>query len=144
MAQETEARQLLKAKLEEAWPSIEVKSDRLHLSLGDEEPVIGIFPERRVPSARDKLVNELNLVVQFFGKYEKKVDRNQSIDPSAVEAAAETFAELLASNPRNANIWYFELTRLEYPPDPTGNITRFVAYVTARANNLSQPIFETV
>lgn len=143
MAQETDARNLLIAQLTAAYPEIELRSDRLHGSLGDEFAIIGVYPERTIAEAKNKLVNEINIIVQFFGKYEKKVDRQQSVDPGVIEDQAEVFRQLLAGDPRSADVWWFELMRLDYPPDPTGNITRFVAYVTARANNTSQPILET-
>lgn len=143
MPQETEARTILISLLETTFAPVEVRADRLHASLGDEEPLIGVYPAETRPEPRNKLINEIQLIVQYFGEYELKVDRNQQVDPSFIEGKAEEFRNILASNPRSAKVWYYDLTRLEYPIDPTGNITRFIAHLTARSDNTAQPITET-
>lgn len=135
-APETLARQALINVLATKFAPVEVRSDRLHASLGDEFPVIGVYPERTAPEPRNSYQNEFQLAVQYFNQYEKKVDRQQTVDPAVIEDLAEKFrATLKAADPKTGAVGYFELSRIEYPPDPTGNMTRFVAYVTAYGNN---------
>lgn len=133
---ETEARAALFTALQSVFPAIDIRNDRLHASLGDTAPVIGVYPDETPANPREKFVNEMRIIVQFFEKYEKIVDRQQTVDPAKIEKSAEEFRKMIKSvDPKTSGVWYFELTRIQYPPDPTGNITRFVAQVTARGNN---------
>lgn len=138
-APETQARKgLIKLlKTEFAVEKIPVKGDKLHGSIGFEGAQIGVYPVRTSPWARDQLVADMEIAVQFFGKYDLKVDPLQVVDPTKIESFAERFRGALQEgvSGRNAEVWYFNLVRLVYPPDPTGNITRFVATLVAYGNN---------
>lgn len=138
-APETSARDALILILatEFATDGFPVLSDKLHGSLGADRTVIGVYPERTVASPGQKLVAEMSLVVQFYGKYDLKVDPRQAVDARWIEERAERFRRALRPNtdPRTGELWYFSLDRMEYPDDPTGNKSRFEAYITARGNN---------
>lgn len=114
-----------------------VKSDKLHGSLGSDGTVIGVYPERMVSNPSQRLEAQYPLVVQFYGKYTLKVDPKQTVDPRWIEERAERFRRALRTitDPRTGEVWYFNLERVEYPDDPTGNKSRFEAYLTARGNN---------
>lgn len=139
VAPETIAREALIEALrtEFAIEQFPVFNDKLHASLGDSRTVLGVYPERSVSNAQDKYITQFELVVQFFGKYNLEVDREQTVSPSIIETYAERFRRSIREgvDPKTGQIWYFDLQRIVYPPDPTGNISRFEAFLTARGNN---------
>jgi hypothetical protein len=138
-AQETQARMALKAVIEKEFEAekLEVKDDRLHASLGQEEAVIGIYPERTEATHGNRALQEMKLIVQFFNHWDKEVNPRQEVSPSHIENNAERFRRALkADSPGGTDlVWYFLVDRISYTPDPTGNITRFEALVLAYGNN---------
>lgn len=143
---ETLAREQLRDMLaaEYAAEQFPVRDDKLHGSLGANGTVLGVYPERTPSSTRDRLVNEMEIIVQFYGKYDLKVDPTQTVSPSWIEAHAERFRNALRTitDTGTGQVWYYTLERIEYPDDPTGNKTRFEAYIRARGNNTA--LVETV
>lgn len=137
---ETLARQALISMLEaefaaEGYP---VKDDKLHGSVGAWGPVIAVYPDRSMTSGANAFVNEMRLVVQFYDAFERKVDPNQEVSPSIIEGYADRFRNALRTRNPDPNVgaaWYFMLDQIVFPPDPTGNITRFEAHLTVRGNN---------
>lgn len=139
-APETDARNALIALLaaEFSAEQFPIKDDKLNRSLGSKGTIMAVYPERTVSSTRDRYVNEMSLVVQFYGRYDLRVDPQQTVSPSKVEAFADRFRNALRTrnpDPNSPGVWYFTLERIEYPDDPTGNKTRFEAHLTARGNN---------
>lgn len=115
-----------------------VKDDKLHRSLGAKGTVLGVYANRATASPRNRMVNEMEVVVQFYGKYDLKVDPEQTVSPSKIEGFADRFRNALRTrqpDPNTSAVWYFTLERIEYPDDPTGNKTRFEATLVARGNN---------
>lgn len=126
----------------EAFP---VKADRLHRSLGRDKTVIGVSPVSEIPlSNNNNVINSL-LLVQFYGKWKDDViDPTMAVDPTTIETYAERFKRALRGNdPATDYVWYFKLREIQYPPDPTGNITRFEARVEAFGDNATH-LLETV
>lgn len=136
---ETEARNALIAALtaEFAADQFPVRDDKLHGSIGKDGTVIAVYADRMISSPANRYVGEVECVVQFYGKYDLKVDPTQTVSPSTIEARADRFRTALrqGTDPNTGSVWYFTLERIEYPDDPTGNKTRFEAYVRARGNN---------
>jgi hypothetical protein len=139
IAPETTARKALITALEAEFAADQfpVKDDKLHASIGDSRTMIGVYPERSTAAANDKFVNQYEIVVQFYGKYTLEVDREQAVSPSVIETQAERFRQSIRSgvDPKTGSVWYFDLNRIVYPDDPTGNKTRFEAFIVARGNN---------
>lgn len=137
-APETQARQALITLLTSAFAAegFSVSSDYLHASIGADGTKIGVSPLRSNPGNRDNNVLEMQIFVQFYGKYKLMVDPKQKVDPSAIEGYAERFREALrTADPKTGSVWYYQLTSVNYPLDPTDNKTRFEATVVARGNN---------
>lgn len=137
-APETVAREALQAVLEDVYAAEQfpVKDDYLDESLGEKGTVIAVSVERAVPRPGNTLVNEIQLKVQFYGKWVKKADPYQTVSGAPIEDRAHRFRTALRTrDPRTDDVWYFSLDRIEYPRDPTGNKTRYEAYVTATGNN---------
>lgn len=145
-APETEARQALMAAVETEFTpeKMSVLDDRLHGSLGEQGPIAGCYPDHSIATRGQKLINEYFIIVQVFSRWEKVVDRAQTVSPAKIEEWAERFRRSIQSgvDPRTSRVWYFDLERIRYNPDPTGNITRFEATVIARGNNSA--LIETI
>ena len=66
------------------------------------------------------------------------------MSPALAEERAERIRRAVeaATGFEDAHLWYFTVQRVEYPKDPTGNITRCLATIVAHSDNAG--IVETV
>lgn len=140
LAPETAARNSLRALLTTTFghdsPTVQVKDDRLHASQGSKGTIVGISPIRSYPDTQNAQQLNIEILVQFYARWRKEINPEQSVDPAPAEAFAERFRTALRTGDPNTNsVWFFRLSTLQYPPDPTGNITRFEATVVAVGNN---------
>lgn len=114
-----------------------LKYDRLHESLGRKATVAGIFPTMDVPQDRDELVLEHYSEVRLYLGWPQEINPATEIDPTPITEYAERLrraveaAEVTASE----QLWYFSVRDVTYPPDPTGNITRFHMRIKSFGNN---------
>ena len=137
---EGEAQAVILGMLESIFSEEEfnIAKGRLNRSLGDDGTYIGVSPEGWRHSASTQLYVEVPILVQFYGAYEKVVDRKRVIDSTPVEEYAERFRNGIVGvhdNPHTSKAWYFLVERMSYPPDPLGNLTRWEAQVVARGEN---------
>jgi hypothetical protein len=113
--------------------------DKIHESLGTEGIEVGIEPMRWGRQARNANVKDTFLLVRFYDMWEKHIDPTQQVDPRRITAFADRFERRLESTQatvKGDNVtWYFEVTGVEFPDDPTGNKTRFVATIKAVGDN---------
>lgn len=138
----TLVRQQLKSIVssEFAAENVKIYDDRLHASLGSEGNVCGLYPRREIEWSRDVNVLEIEVVVQMFSRYNLEVDPHQTVNPAKIEDWADRFrtATNALSQINDPNCWFFRVVEVTYPPDPTGNITRFEAVIRAYGNNSGQ------
>lgn len=140
-APETAARARLIELVEDEFKpeTLEVRSDRLNESLGTEGPLAGVYPSNAAEHPRNGHVLDTLLAVQLFRQWDNAMDPTQTVDPAAIEEWAERFRRAvradLDESGFNSHLWYFRVIKIEYNPDPTGNISRFVATVVAEAQN---------
>lgn len=142
-APETRLRQRLIAALtaEFATEGIVFKNDRLHDSLGQNGAIGGVYPGPTAVPLNNELLLEPTAYVQLFGKWRAEVDANRSIDPTPMEEWAERIRRACRSDGQEGveggdeHLWYYAVTRIEYPPDPGGNISRLLATVVGKAQN---------
>src|SRR6187402_2518748 len=95
--------------------------DRLHESLGQKRVDVGIAPLEDYPQARDALVQETWVEVRFYGIWKKEISPNTQVNPFAVTEVAERFKDALRranSDPHTSRVWFFDVRRTQYPPDP--------------------------
>lgn len=135
----TEARLALNAIInaEFAAEHITAINDRLHESLGVDGTRVGTSPNRQRPLPGQELVMTYEIHVQFYLKWRSEIDPKTRVDPAPIETYAERFLRAIQGNPRvgDARLWFFKVTDINYPLDPTGNKTRFEATVLAYGNN---------
>lgn len=140
-APETKLRQDLIALLESEFgaEALTVYDDRIHDSLGQEGPVAGVYPETSPASVGDALVLEPLVKVQLFRRWSREVNAEQAVSPAGIEEWAERLRRAVRSaglgTPGDAHLWYYQILRIDYPPDPTGNITRLIATVQGTTQN---------
>lgn len=143
MAAETTIRDVIHQVFATEFSDLEFvyRDDKLHESLGDDgRNYLGTSPLRRYPSPDNANARETEVLVQFYLAYSLKVDRQQAVDPSVIEGYVERFEAALKDPSRVAStaVWYFVVDLIEYPEDPTGNITRFEAQVRGIGENSAQ------
>lgn len=113
--------------------------DRLHESLGRDATAVGISPVEDVSSTRNRLVQETWAEVQFFDLWTDEISPDTMVDPFRITEYADRFRRVLrttkAQNTNTGDVWYFDVDRIQYPNDPTGNKTRFVAQIRAYGDN---------
>lgn len=142
-APETALRARLKAALEAEFEKEGIKflNDRLHDSKGREGAIGAVYPGPTQTNFSDENVLEPTAYVQLFRKWTADVDPNKVVDPTAIEEFAERIRRACEEDASQgatagtAHLWYYSVTRIDYPPDPGGNITRLLATVVGRAQN---------
>src|SRR4051794_7703978 len=122
------------------WPG-GLLFDRLSDSLGANGPIAAIFPSSAEQFADDANVQESQFVVQAFQPWQKQIDPAMLVDPRPIANLAERFRRAARANSSyvgSAFDWYWTVSAVEYPPDPTGNITRFMALVVGFSQNAAE------
>lgn len=120
-----------------AAESPQVYHDELHESLGNDGLVIGIAVERQVPAPGNLAAMQTVFHVQFFDYWEKTIDPTLVVDPRVITG----YHNRLLTKVRTTNVtanndhWFFNWEGTEYPRDPVGNKTRFVATFRAWSDN---------
>lgn len=132
----------IKSILENEFPGIDARHDKLHESLGYNGLVVGISPLRTLPTPSREIQQELYIFVQWYDKWDKEVNNEQAVDPFAITEMAHRFhvaieRDIKAMTDIGPEIWYYKVTGTEFPDDPTGNKSRFEATVLAYGDNLA-------
>lgn len=113
--------------------------DNLHESLGQTRVEIGIAPVEDSPRETNAQVQETTVEVRFYDFWTKEITPHTEIDPRRITGFAERFRKAIrvqqATSVGTAQTWYFDVRRITYPSDPTGNKSRFHALVRAHGNN---------
>lgn len=139
----TQLRTRLKAIIEDEFGNtLPVKMGRLHEA--HPGPAAGIYPLTEV-EGRQVLVQDTAAAVQVFLPWAPprgQVRPDFVADPAVLEEYAERLREAVygGTHPINATrgVWDLRLTRVDYQPDPTGQITRFTATVVAIGENFAE------
>lgn len=113
--------------------------DNIHESLGIKRVAVGIAPSEDVVMGSDNVVQETWIEVRFYDIWDPQINPEQSVNPLKIAAYAERFRRAMRDLSRTIagtdQVWYFDVRRVTYPNDPTGNKTRFHATVRAYGNN---------
>lgn len=113
--------------------------DNLHESLGRDRVDVGIAPVEDVVAPNNAIIQETWVEVRFYGLWRQEISPETVVDPVPITAYAERFRAALKSSgamdPGTNQVWFFDIRRIQYPNDPTGNKTRFHAQIRAFGNN---------
>lgn len=142
-APETRLRERLIAALEDEFEKEAVKflNDKLHDSKGREGSIGAVYPGPSQVQVGNELVLEPTAYVQLFGKWTAEVDPDKTIDPTPIEEWAERIRRACHADGfegvtgADEHLWYYSVTRIEFPPDPGGNISRLFVTVVGKAQN---------
>lgn len=109
----------------------------LRASGRDGSAVAGVSPEdsREDPRIVGSLV--VNVLLQLHLGFNDSPDEDYAVDPTIIEGYASRLrtAFKTQSSGSAGDFWYLRLKEIRYPEDPTGNKSRFDAYIEGRANN---------
>jgi hypothetical protein len=139
-APETVARQRLIALLEAEFggDGVTVKSDKLNESLAQDGHLAGVYPATATENQRQAIELDTVVYVQLFRQWNNLIDATQEVDPADIEEWAERFRRACQGDlgtVGDQHVWYFNVQRIEYPPDPSGNISRLLATVVVTGEN---------
>ncbi len=112
-----------------------VNHDRIHESVGiDGVTRVGISPEEESESGYE---SRLAILIQFYGTWREDVDPLQVVDPRIITNKAERLKTALQAQRTvgASEAWFFDVTNIRFPADPTGNKSRFEMGVSVRGNN---------
>jgi hypothetical protein len=113
--------------------------DNIHEALGENAVAIGIAPLRETVRTSNAVIQETWVEVKFYDLWTKMVDPAQAVSPFRITGFAHRFRQAVQDNRAayegSPEIWYFDVTNIEYPNDPTGNKTRFIATIRAYGDN---------
>lgn len=123
--------------VEFAPEQITAEHDELHESLGVDGPVVGIAPDRLQPMAGNRAAMHTLLHVQFFDIWEKDIDPTMVVDPRIITGYHNRLLTKIRTTTvtTNNDHWFFQWEGTEFPRDPVGNKTRFVASFRAWSDN---------
>lgn len=125
-------------KSEFAVEGFPVLHDHIHESVGHKGTRIGISPIDQVPQASNMNVMDTEVLIRFYGKYDKSVvDPDQRVDPRKITGYAHRLRSVLerVDIASSGNFWYLNVMETSYPEDPMGNKTRFEMRVRAKGAN---------
>lgn len=138
----TQFRQALKNILNAEFEDDElaVYDDRLAPSEGHDGPVAGVAPEAEA-TGEGGIDQTFLIAVEVHAWYDAQIDEHQRVDPAKIEDWSWRFQKRVAqaSTVNTAAAWWFDIVRIDYPDDPTGNKTRFRALVQGHGENQSMP-----
>lgn len=113
--------------------------DNLHESLGRKRRECGIAPvEDDIPSSNGLVLASV-AEIRFYDFWKQEISPETAVDPRIITNYAERFRRAVhaarANQVGTGVMWYFDVRRIQYPNDPTGNKTRFHAQVRGYGNN---------
>lgn len=134
-----EAAEAIKTLIDTEWATEgwTASHDNLHPAVGTGGTRIGIAPEEETPRPGNMVMADIVITVKFYRRWDPSVDETKKVDPHDIAAHAERFRQRLRTynGPHTGRVWYFNLIRIRYPNDPTGNKSRFEADIVAYGNN---------
>lgn len=102
----------------------------------------GVYPNQQNPRGIDL---ESTVIVQFYLAYNKTkpIDPKWVADPAVIEETVNRFQEIVkdAIGGGTGARWFYNITAIDYPPDPVGQITR--ADITLAVRGTNPAILET-
>ncbi len=140
-APETAAIDAIKAMLDAEFEADEIEfvPDRMHGSMARNGSRGAIYPDASEEMLNQGLVENTTIKIQLFHRWNPKVDPEMTVDPRLIANDAERIRRTLqqANFTPSEHIWFYRVPKVEYPPDPTGNITRTLVTVLVSAQNSS-------
>lgn len=113
--------------------------DELHESLGRKRVDVGIAPVEDLVQASNGIVQETWVEIKFYDRWKQEISPDTQINPYIITGYADRLRNALRvariQDPGTDQVWFFEVRRVQYPRDPTGNKSRFIMTVRALGSN---------
>jgi hypothetical protein len=113
--------------------------DELHESLGRTRVDVGIAPVEDIVRESNGIVQETWVEIKFYDLWKQEISPDTQVNPYRITAFADRLRDALrvarVQDPGTGQVWFFDVRRVQYPRDPTGNKSRFVMTVRALGNN---------
>lgn len=112
--------------------------DNLHESLGRDRRAAGISPNEDASMLSNRVVQETFMTCKVYDLWTNEIDPETMVNPFSITAEAERFRQALSrghQDPGTGQVWYFDVMRVRYPNDPTGNKSRYEMDLRAMGNN---------
>lgn len=151
MAPETKLRNTILAILHDEFDAegVSVRSDRLLSATGEDGAYAAVYPDSNTEWSEDANVGSIFVTLQFHLRFDAgwASRPDLAVDPEAIETIAERIRQRVAAihgatDSPDASGWFFRILRTDYPPDPTGNITRLEMTIGGFSQNTA--LYETV
>ncbi len=118
-----------------AAEGITAQHDCLHESLGRQRVSVGISPTRSTFAPNNAVVRHIYILIQFYDIWKQEISPETQVNPFKIASYAERLERALetaqASEPGSNEIWFYTVTNVDFPRDPTGNKTRFEMTIRA-------------
>lgn len=113
--------------------------DELHESLGRKRVDVGIAPVEDLVQTSNGIVQETWVEIKFYDRWKQEISPDTQINPYIITGYADRLRNALRvariQDPGTDQVWFFEVRRVQYPRDPTGNKSRFIMTVRALGSN---------
>jgi hypothetical protein len=114
-------------------------ADNLHEALGRYRVDVGIAPVEDRAMSNNRMVQETWVEVKFYHLWTEEISPDTQVNPITITNYAERLRDALRVGQSvfasDGSVWYFDVDRVQYPNDPTGNKSRFVMTIRAFGNN---------
>ena len=136
----TELRTALISIVEDEFSDVDwvggVRPGKLYRALGEKGPYCGVSPVDANPTDRDYAVQRPTVLVQMWNRFDKRIELENIVDPSVVEAWAERFQAAIRDDyPVSEKNWFLRVTEVNYPDDPLGQKSRVTLTVVSDGPN---------
>ena len=107
-------------------PAANIYNDKMHPAMPG--PRAAVYPSNEVVDDSG-IVMRMFVAVQVFARWDPEIDPAQRVDPALIEGWAWRFQRRCktASHTNTDHVYWFNVVQINYPADPTDNITRFEA-----------------
>jgi hypothetical protein len=101
----------------------------------------GMYPTTTQEDTRNANMLVVGAVVQLYLPFNPDPAANEHavVDPTTIIGYADRFRRAIGAGGNDVgnvtDFWYLRVPRIDYPVDPSGNVTRFEAQVEGRCDN---------
>lgn len=119
----------------EGWT---VADDKLVRAAGkDGSTEVAVYPEDESPNPQRYAELQVECVLQLYLAYEAVPEEHLVVDPTIIEGYGDRLRKACQGNQsgNDSDFWFFNVTSIHYPDDPTGNKSRLEATFVGRCQN---------
>jgi hypothetical protein len=139
-AAQTELRAAVRAALTAEFTAegLVVDDDKLSGAVATDRHRGGCYPVSE-QDGKNTIDTNNECRVQLYCQWDKQIDPEQAVSPAVIEGFVDRAKRALRTVrfPASEKTWFFSVPRVDYLPDPTGNITRAELVVRSTGENVA-------